>query len=399
MSRYTVISADCHAGATYALGGFLDYVDPQYRDRLREEMARLEKENQERMAKLFASEFMAEQDNTEEALHGGRSGAWDPDRRLKELEADGIVADVIFPDGSQNNGAPFQAASGPGAIGADHALQSVGAWAYNRWLAEFCAHAPGRHAGVALMTVHDVGEALRQVEWAGENGLRGVLLPAGVGDLPFYHHPRYEPIWSICEERGLVLHTHVGSATPDYGDLPGAGALFAYESLWFSHRPLWFLIWGGVFERHPELSIVFAEQGADWVPDTLRIMDNLYLHMFRHEQKRLSMKPSEYWARQCYVEAMFLSRREARLRERIGIGSLLWGSDYPHYEGSWPRSKELIATALKDVNESQRRAILSENAAALYGFDLAELDAIGREFGPEIPAPEADPPATAATLR
>ena len=384
MARYTVISADCHAGATYPNGGFLDYVEAAHRDRLRDEMSRLERERAERMEKLFAMEFMAEQDGTDAAREGGRSGAWDPERRLVELEADGIVADVIFPDGSQSNEAPFQAAAGPGAMGADQALQTIGAWAYNRWLAEFCSHAPTRHAGVAIVTVHDVDEAVRQIEWASEHGLRGVLLPAGVGDLPFYHHPRYEPIWSACEERRLPLHTHVGSATPDYGDLPGAGALFAYESLWFSHRPLWFLVWGGVFERHPELRIVFAEQGADWVPDALRIMDNLYLHMFRHEQKRLSLKPSEYWRRQCYVEAMFLSRREARMRERIGIPNLLWGSDYPHYEGSWPRSKELVANALRDVPEDQRRAILSENAAALYGFDLAELDAIAEKVGPEI---------------
>jgi predicted TIM-barrel fold metal-dependent hydrolase len=387
MARYTVISADCHAGASYARGGFLDWIESAHHERLREEMARLAREREERMGSLFAMEFMAEQDSTSEALAGGRSGAWDPARRLEELERDGIVADIIFPDGSQDNAAPFQAAEGPGAIGADPALQAVGAWAYNRWLADFCAHAPSRHAGVALVTVHDVDEAVRQVAWAAEHGLRGVLLPAGVGALPFYHHPRYEPLWAACAERRLPLHTHVGSATPDYGDLPGAGALFAYESLWFSHRPLWFLIWGGVLERHPDLRIVFAEQGADWVPDTLRILDNMYLHMFRHEQKRLSLKPSEYWQRQCYVEAMFLSRREARMRERIGVPNMLWGSDYPHYEGSWPHSKELIARALADVPEDERCRILSENAAALYGFDLAQLDAVGAEVGPEIPAP------------
>ena len=87
--------------------------------------------------------------------------------------------------------------------------------------------------------------------------------------LPFYNHPRYEPLWSVCADLGMPLHTHVGSAVPDYGDLPGANALFAMESPFFSHRPFWFLIWGGVFENHPGLTMVFAEQGSDWVPDTL----------------------------------------------------------------------------------------------------------------------------------
>ena len=143
---------------------------------------------------------MAEQDDTEAAIGGGRSGAFDADRRIEELEADGIVADVIFPDGTQDNTTPFDASSGPGAKGADWELQTVGAWAYNRWLADFCSLHPGRHAGIAVITVHDVDETVRQVTWAKEHGLRGVLLPAGVGPLPFYNHPRYEPLWSVCEE-------------------------------------------------------------------------------------------------------------------------------------------------------------------------------------------------------
>jgi len=387
MERYTVISTDCHAGASYDKGGFLDYVEERYHDALRDEMARLTSEQAERMEKLFASEFRSEQDGTDEAIDGGRSGAWDPDRRLQQLETDGIVAEILFPDGSQNNAAPFAAAAGPGAVGADHALQTVGAWAYNRWLAEFCGHSAERRAGLAILTIHDIDESVRQLRWAHENGLRGVLLPSGVGNLPFYHHPRYEPIWQACNELGLPLHTHVGSATPDYGDLPGSGAIFAYESLWLSHRPLWFIIWGGVFERNPDLKMVFVEQGADWVPDTLRIMDNMYLYMFQHEKQRLSLKPSDYWKKHCYVQAMFLSRREARMRNQIGVANMMWGSDYPHYEGSWPRSKEMVARALEDVPELDRRAILSENAARLYGFDLAKLNEIGSRVGPEIASP------------
>ncbi len=182
----------------------------------------------------------------------------------------------------------------------------------------------------------------------------------------------------------MPLHTHVGSATPDYGDLPGAGALFAVECLWFSHRPLWFLIWGGVFEAHPGLKMVFAEQGADWVPDTLRIMDNMYYGMFRHERKRLSLSPKKYFRRQCYVEAMFLGRREVKMRHEIGVENMLWGSDYPHYEGTWPHSKKSITETLAGVPEVEIRMILSQNAAALYGFDLTELGGIAAEVGPEV---------------
>lgn len=375
MRRYTIISTDCHAGPLHSEGGFLDYVDPAYREALKEDMA-AQPDWKRMIEDLFAPELREAQDQTDAVLHGGRGGVADPARHLKELEIDGVVADIIFPDDSQQNGPPFLAASGPGAVGANHALQGVGAWAYNRWLADFTSHNPKRLGGLAVMTIHDIDEAVRQVQWAKEHGLKGVILPAGVGNLPFYHHPRYEPIWSVCEDLGMPLHTHVGSATPDYGDLPGSTTLFATESMWFSHRPFWFLLWGAVFERHPKLQMVFAEQGADWVPDLLQLLDFMYETYFAHEKKRLSLKPSEYWRRQCVVQAMFLSQRDVDARHVIGIENMTWGSDYPHYEGSYPKSIGHLQKLLAGVPENEVRALLAGNAARLYGFDMAELDAV-----------------------
>ena len=375
MPRYTIISTDCHAGPLHSEGGFLDYIDPAYREALKEDMAK-ERDAKRFQEDLFAPELIEEMEHTEAVMHGGRTGVADPDRHLKELALDGVVADIIFPDGSQQNAPPFRCASGPGDKGANHKLQGIGAWAYNRWLADFVSYAPKRIGGLALMTIHDIDEAVRQVTWAKEHGLRGVLLPAGVGDLPFYHHPRYEPIWSVCEDLGMPIHTHVGSATPDYGDLPGSLTIFATESMWFSHRPFWYLLWGAVFERHPKLKMVFAEQGADWVPDLITLLDFMYETYFAHEQKRLSLKPSEYWQRQCTVQAMFLSHKEVSMRHAIGIENMTWGSDYPHYEGSWPKSIGHLRTLLDGVPEDEVRALLSGNAARVYGFDLDELDAV-----------------------
>jgi predicted TIM-barrel fold metal-dependent hydrolase len=384
LDRHTVISADCHAGAPLPEGGYRAYVDLSHRDAYDTFLVEQQRRFDEQVQRLFGDEVKAELDTEEAVVKGGKSGAWNPSRRVQELEADGIVADVIFPDVSQNNAAPFFAASGPSAPGADWALQAVGARAYNRWLAEFCATNPGRHAGIALITIHDIEESVKEIRDAQRTGLRGILLPAGVGELPFYNHPRYELIWATCEELGLPIHTHVGTATPDYGDLPGAGALFASESAWFSHRPFWFLVWGGVFERHPGLTMVFAEQGADWVPDVLRRLDRIYNGLFRHEQARLPLPPSAYWERQCYVQAMFRDRREADMRHEIGVHKLFWGSDYPHYEGSWPNSRRLLHNALEAAPEPELRAILAANAAKVYRFDLGQLDAIAARVGPYV---------------
>ncbi len=383
MTRYTIISTDCHAGPPHSLGGFRDYVESRFHEQLERDVAQA-RDSKKFQEELFAEEFRSELDQTSAVDGGGRDGVWDPARHLEELAADGVVADAIFPDGSQQNAPPFLAASGPGAFGADHALQSVGAWAYNRWLSDFVSHAPARLGGIAVMTIHDVDDAVEQVRWAKEHGLKGVLLPAGVGELPFYHHPRYEPIWDVCEDLGMPLHTHVGSATPVYGDLPGSLTIFATESMWFSHRPFWFLIWGGVFERHPDLQMVFAEQGSYWVPELLELLDRMYTTMFRHEQKRLSVAPSEYWKRQCTVQSMFLTGREVAQRHEIGIGNMTWGSDYPHYEGTWPNSLRYLREMLSGVPETEIRAILSENAARIYGFDLEMLDTLAAEIGPEV---------------
>jgi predicted TIM-barrel fold metal-dependent hydrolase len=321
----------------------------------------------------------------------GTTGHYDVYRRLADLDQDGVAGEVIF-HGSQNaHPIPF-IMSDPSAGAAtmtrhyevDYEHAAVGRHMYNQWLADFVSLHPGRHAGIAVITVHDLDETVRQVTWAKEHDLRGVLLPAGVGTLPFYNHPRYEPLWSVCADLNMPLHTHVGSAVPDYGDLPGANALFAMESTFFSHRPFWFLIWGGVFESHPDLTMVFAEQGSDWVPDTLQMMDNMYGYMFRHEQKRLKSRPSEYWQRQCFVQAMFFRASEAKLRHKIGIENMLWGSDYPHYEGSWPNSRKVIHEALHGAPEPEIRAILGENAARLYGFDLAMLDQVAANVGPTL---------------
>jgi predicted TIM-barrel fold metal-dependent hydrolase len=375
VTRYTIISTDCHAGKPYDMGGYLDYVDPQYREQLRLDMAQA-RDMKKEIEELFSEDFRAQQDESEAVHRNGRRGVADPALHLEELAQDGIVADVLFPDVSQQNAPPFHSSEGPGAVGADHRLQGVGAWAYNRWLADFVSHAPDRLGGLAIMTIHDVDEAVKQLRWAREHGLRGVLLPAGVGTLPFYHHPRYEPIWSVCEELGLPLHTHVGSATPDYGDLPGSLTLFATESMWFSHRPFWFLIWGAVFERHPRLQVVFAEQGSDWVPDLLELLDRMYHTMFKHEQKRLSVPPSEYWRRQCTVQSMFLTPREVAQRHDIGLANMTWGCDYPHYEGSWPFSLRCLREMLAGVPPDEIRSLLSVNAARIYGFELARLDAL-----------------------
>jgi predicted TIM-barrel fold metal-dependent hydrolase len=174
----------------------------------------------------------------------------------------------------------------------------------------------------------------------------------------------------------------------DYGDHVGMMGIYISEVVWWSARPLWFLIWGGVFERFPRLRVAITESTTVWVPETLRLLD------FRYEEthfaaklgdyrSHLSMKPSDYFRRNVFLGASCMPRREAELRHEIGLGSIMWGSDYPHPEGSWPYTREQMVTTFKGLPDDEVAAMLGGNAASLYGFDAEKLAPLVAQIGPE----------------
>ncbi len=227
LDRYIVISADCHGGGQ--LREYRDYLERRYLDEFDD------------WARDYGIPF--------EDLRGAEAYRnWDHERRLAELEADGIVAEVLFP----NTVPPFYPRPSlvmqpPGDVG-DLERRWAGLRAHNRWLADFCGRAPGRRAGIAQIMLHDVGAAVAEIRWAKEAGLTGgVLLPGAPpgSSLPPLYGPEYEPIWSVCEELAMPVNHHSGSALPMLGDYPTAPAIFLLEVTWWAHRALWHLIFSG----------------------------------------------------------------------------------------------------------------------------------------------------------
>ncbi len=381
MDRIMLISADCHAGPPPAT--YREYMPSSLHGAYDAWLAGAEAQRRRRMG-LFDDEFMQ---GFEAAGAEGLSGAWDPGRRDAELEADGTVAEVVFPDSIVAGGVPFGAGIGMNSREIDPQLTLAGARAHNRWLKDLCEASPGRRGGIAPIPIDDIDVAVEEIA-----GVRrsiphaGVLLPAGTGSLPLYHDPRYEPIWATCEALELPVHIHTGSGPPDYGDFPFAPILYVCEAPWFAHRPLTFAIWSGIFERHPRLRWIMTEQGAGWIPGLLRQWDGLFDRpMFRHLRGALSLRPSEYWARQCLVGASMLSPEECALRHRIGVETIMWGSDYPHPEGTWPHTRERLHETFDGVPEGEARAMLGGNAARVYGFDPGTLAPAVERVGP-LPA-------------
>jgi hypothetical protein len=150
-------------------------------------------------------------------------GQWDSAVRFKDLETQGVVAEVLFP-----NGVPFQTIQFDDAgYGADPVLTRAGNMAYNRWLADFCSTAPGRLSGQALVLFDDVEQAVADIHWAKERGLGGIMMPGLYPGGTFFFDPVLDPIWTAIVETGLPISQHGGAGAPTYTP-PGMAATMSW---------------------------------------------------------------------------------------------------------------------------------------------------------------------------
>jgi len=381
--RYVVISADGHAGAS--MDSYGDYLDPDFRD----DFARFRSTFQNPYEDLLDTESRDYRRNFDSSI------------RQEDVEGDGIVGEVIFP----NTIPPFYAGhplfDAPDPASARELDQRwAGVRAHNRWLADWCAELPGRRAGVAQILLYDLQRALDEVAWIREQpGLfGGILLPnpnANTRVEPL-HAPIYEPLWSLLEDLELPVNVHGGQGGPDLGNYPSTPIMKFLEFGWYSQRPLVRLIFSGVLERHPRLKLVFTEVGNGWVPSTLNELDRYYDLVVRASEgsvearfgasvrEHVPRRPSEYWSRQCYLGASSMSRGDWPSIRVAGLDNAMWGSDYPHLEGTNPYTLESLRFTFAGIPHREVRRLLSETAAKVYGFDVARLAPIAAVIGPRV---------------
>jgi predicted TIM-barrel fold metal-dependent hydrolase len=398
MDRFLVISSDCHAGLPPEQ--YRDYIEPKYRDAFDAALP-IQVEQTRRAAQVF----LVADVNREwrKGIEPALTGAWDHDQRVRVLDADGIAGEILFPDGiTEMNMPPFGAGLSLPTEQVVPELQWAGARAHNRWIAEFVQMAPERRVGVAIVpALWNVEQAVEEVRVARESGLSGILLPVMWGKLDPYHHPKYDALWAACQDLDMVIHFHSGAAPmQDYfgpwtaregeepAQLPGAVGIYISEVVWWNARPLSFLIWGGVFERFPGLKVVITEGTTIWVPEYLALLDfrydvTHYAAKLGDYRSHLSLKPSEYFRRNVFLGASCMPRREAELRHEIGLRNIMWGSDYPHPEGTWPETREQMLETFRGLPEDEIAAMLGSNAARVYGFDVEKLAPHVSRIGPE----------------
>lgn len=401
--HHIVISADTHCGAD--LRGYKPYLEQRYHEAF-EEWAGAMEEAAAKTEQMFAGRGRSTRNvgvDGDPVLDADRN--YSSERRLREQQEDGVVASVLFPNTQPPFAPPAATQFEAPPYSDDFEHRWAGLRAHNRWLADFVSEAPERRSGIAQIFLGDVEDSVAEIEWAAEHDLRGgILVPGAPPGSPFepLYSASYEPIWAAAAAHDMTLNHHAGGATPDFGPhFPASLAMFMLEVSWWSQRALWHLMFSGVFERYPELRWVNTETGTAWVPDTLAKLDSFYERMkyskYGSESifggmavEGMSLKPSEYWARQCYVGASFLRPVEATMCREIGIDNIMWGSDYPHIEGSHPYTREHLRLTFAQLPIAETTKLLTTNAARVYKFDLEALAPLAAQWCPtkaEVTAP------------
>ena len=299
----------------------------------------------------------------ESTYKDARPGGWDPAERVKDMDIDWVEADVIYTT-----------------LGfrmfwlKDAALQRACFRAYNDWLAEYCSYAPNRLAGLALISLYDTDEGIKELRHYAKMGLRGAMIWCSPPEDRPYTSPMYDPFWAEAQELNIPISLHsitgVGPerrfAIKDPIDRYLRSTVLCHEV----QRTVTTLIFSGVLERFPRLKFVSAENEVGWLTFFLQKLDQAQEEYRYLYPTLLKLTPSEYFHRQVY--ATFIDDPVGvATREFIGVDNIMWSSDYPHTVSTWPNSREIVERDLRGVPEEEKQKIVRGNAARLYGFDLA----------------------------
>jgi predicted TIM-barrel fold metal-dependent hydrolase len=375
-TRYTLISSDTHAGANHKT--YREYLDPAYLDDF------------DAWREKYKNPWKDLRDTDLRVRN------WDDERRDADQLAEGVVGEVIFPNTVPPFYPGFVLFAGPPKPD-EYAHRRAGIHAHNRWLADFCARKPAQRAGIGQIFLNDIDDAIADVRWIADHGLRGgVLISAVAPDIDYVkplYDPEYDRLWAVCEDLGVPVNSHGGTGLPDYGRYPASALLFITEVSFYSQRPFVQLLLSGVFERFPKLKFVMTEMGCAWLPPMLRRFDATLQQIRKtgrtgemrySDEHVLPLSATEYFRRNCWVGVSQPGPDDAAARYEIGLDRFMWGSDYPHDEGTYPFTREHLRQLFHDTDVAEMRAILGGNAAALYEFDLGRLAPLAAKAGPTV---------------
>jgi predicted TIM-barrel fold metal-dependent hydrolase len=289
---------------------------------------------------------------------------WNPSKRVEYMRLDGVDAEVLYPNYAMRAFAIT-----------DAALQLAVCQAYNDWIGDFCQAHPEELFGVAVISALDVHWAMAECRRAKDKGLVGILLPQDTPDGSRYSAPQWDPLWATVAELALPVSLHIiasGHANANWArDETGeenAGIGYAVLPVRMA-RAFGTFILEGVFDRHPNVKLVSAENEISWAANFIRRLDwGYHRQKMAHDAmvvcKRL---PSDYWRHNCYLT--FIDDPAGILvREHIGVDRIMWSSDFPHLDSSWPESQQFLNKQLAGVPADEVRQIVAGNCVRLYNL-------------------------------
>ena len=298
-----------------------------------------------------------------------RPGGYIPEEHAKDMDIDGVDVSIVYPTvGLLLYSVP------------DSALMTEIFRTYNDWLGEFCNAIPSRLKGIAMINVDDVGQGVKEIERCHKMGLAGAMITAYPPEERPYHLPEYEPLWSAAEDLGIPLGLHIATNRPSPGQEFGVGeervrtrpSFLANADHWV-RMSLGDMIFSGVFERHPNLQIGAVEFELSWVPHFLDRIDYTYTQRTQEALKgayqfKNDMLPSDFFHRNVFV-GFQEDGLGIKMRDIIGVDNLLWGSDYPHVESTWPRTRQILEEILADCTDEEKTKIAGGNSARIYHLE------------------------------
>ncbi len=287
-----------------------------------------------------------------------RPGGWDPAERIKDQDIDGMAAEVLYATSAML----FFSIE-------DLALQRALFRAYNDWLAEFCSHNPRRLVGLALISLEDVEGAVQELERCVKKGLKGAMISVSPDAEKQYDNPVYDPFWAAAQDFDIPLSLHLATGKQNIVTTSRSPYALYMGILVDIQQTLVTIIFSGMLERFPRLKVLSTEHDIGWIAYFIRRLDRAYERFRQSDPTPLKMPPSEYFKRQVYATFQDDPVGLATCRF-LAADNVLWASDYPHVDSTWPHSQSVIEQHFAEVAEEDKHKILCANAAKLYGIAL-----------------------------